>query len=54
MKNDLLDYLNDRINEGIALKGTVRERGGMDTISGFIQAIEEVKEWVEDYDGDDE
>ncbi len=54
MRSQILDYLNDQITEGNVLKGTVKDKGGIDTIVGMIQAFEEVKEWVEEFDEDEE
>lgn len=53
-KKQLMEYLNYQINEGNAVRKSVREQRGIDTISGAIQAFEEVKEWVEEFEEDHE
>jgi hypothetical protein len=47
MKQTILEYLDEQIEQGTILKGTVKNRRGIDTITGALQAFEEVKEFIE-------
>jgi hypothetical protein len=52
MKNDLLEFINEQIHEGEKLKQKARGRE-LDTLVGFIQALHEVFEFVEEYDDEE-
>lgn len=52
MKTDLLEFINKQIHDGEKLKQKGRGRE-LDTLVGYIQALHEVFEFVEDYDDEE-
>lgn len=52
MKNEILEFINEQIEQGNVIKDKARERE-LDTIAGYIQACSEIYEFIEDLDDEE-
>ena len=50
MKLEILNYLQEQVSEGEQLLKGSRSQGERDTIQGYLQACDEFREFVEEFD----